>query len=296
VIQRNALRSWKLLYPDVDVILFGDEEGAAEVCAEYGLRHEPQVERFQGKLPYVNDMFARAQRMARHEFLCYANCDILFLPDFCDAMVRLRARWGKFLAVGRRWNLDVAQPLDFAQNDWASELRVKALSAKQQQSEWFIDYFAFSRDLFGSDIPPLAVGRAGWDNWMLWKASESGNPVIDVSPSVIAIHQNHDCKHHLGNGGMYSGPEVERNVELAGGWAHLRTIADAKFVLGRDGLRRNYRSECRVVLRGLKRAGRLVYYDAVGPIWFGLLGATRPLRKMMGLRAQSLRRLREKAR
>ena len=42
-IQRNALRSWLLLDPQAEVILFGDEEGTAEVCQELGLRHEPQV-------------------------------------------------------------------------------------------------------------------------------------------------------------------------------------------------------------------------------------------------------------
>ena len=45
IIQRNALKSWTLLDPGVEVILFGDEPGAAEVCAELGLRHEPYVER-----------------------------------------------------------------------------------------------------------------------------------------------------------------------------------------------------------------------------------------------------------
>ena len=43
LIQRNALQSWKRLHPDVEVILFGDEEGAAEVCREIGLRHEPEM-------------------------------------------------------------------------------------------------------------------------------------------------------------------------------------------------------------------------------------------------------------
>ena len=32
IIQRNALKSWTLLDPDIEVILFGDEEGAAEVA------------------------------------------------------------------------------------------------------------------------------------------------------------------------------------------------------------------------------------------------------------------------
>lgn len=34
VIQRNALQSWRLLHPDLEVILFGDDAGAAKVCRE----------------------------------------------------------------------------------------------------------------------------------------------------------------------------------------------------------------------------------------------------------------------
>jgi len=41
VIQRNALQSWRLLHPEVEVILFGNDEGAAEVCADLGLGYEP---------------------------------------------------------------------------------------------------------------------------------------------------------------------------------------------------------------------------------------------------------------
>ncbi len=38
IIQRNAIRSWQKLHPDVEIILMGDDAGAAEVCAEMGLR------------------------------------------------------------------------------------------------------------------------------------------------------------------------------------------------------------------------------------------------------------------
>jgi len=30
IIQRNALKSWTLVHPDVEVIVFGDEHGSAE--------------------------------------------------------------------------------------------------------------------------------------------------------------------------------------------------------------------------------------------------------------------------
>jgi hypothetical protein len=45
IIQLNALKSRTLLHPDIEIILFGDDEGAAEICTECGLRHEPHVER-----------------------------------------------------------------------------------------------------------------------------------------------------------------------------------------------------------------------------------------------------------
>src|SRR5258708_10800973 len=42
VIQRNALRSWRLL-PGCEVIIFGDEHGSAEMAREIEARHVPGV-------------------------------------------------------------------------------------------------------------------------------------------------------------------------------------------------------------------------------------------------------------
>ena len=39
VIQRNAIRSWRMLRPECEIILFGDEEGMKEVAEEFGVRH-----------------------------------------------------------------------------------------------------------------------------------------------------------------------------------------------------------------------------------------------------------------
>src|ERR1039458_8759968 len=86
VIQRNALQSWKHLHPDVEVILFGNEEGVAEVCAEFGLRHEPHVELIPPGLKYINTMFDRADEIASYDVLCYVNCDIILSSDFLDAL------------------------------------------------------------------------------------------------------------------------------------------------------------------------------------------------------------------
>src|SRR5579864_9113444 len=82
VIQRNALQSWKLLDPNVEIILFGDDDGAGEAARELGIRHEPEVARNPIGLPYINYMFDRAEEIASHDVLCYINCDIILTSDF----------------------------------------------------------------------------------------------------------------------------------------------------------------------------------------------------------------------
>src|SRR5271163_1824224 len=119
IIQRNALKSWTLLHPDIEVILFGDEEGTADVARELGLVHEPNVERFEGKLPYVNFLFERAQQIARHDYLCYANCDMLLMQDFREAVEKAVGWQRRFLLISRRWDTDITEPIDFSRSGWA---------------------------------------------------------------------------------------------------------------------------------------------------------------------------------
>ncbi len=230
VIQRNALQSWKALHRDVEIILFGDDEGAAEMAQEFGLRHEAHVERNRWGTKRLDYMFARAQVIARNEVLCYINCDILLMQDFWRAVERVRAMHREFLMVGRRWDVDIKEPLVFERQvlqsyerhsgewrsqapqspDWQEDLRGLALrSGHQCKAEW-IDYFAFTRGLYGADMPPFVL-RVFWDNWLVWKALDAGKPVIDASRAVMAVHQNHDYNYHpQGKAGVWSGEECRR--------------------------------------------------------------------------------------
>jgi hypothetical protein len=65
IIQRNAITSWTLLHPGVEVILFGNEEGAADAANEFGLRHEPHVERNEFATKRLDFMHCKAQAIAR---------------------------------------------------------------------------------------------------------------------------------------------------------------------------------------------------------------------------------------
>jgi hypothetical protein len=280
IIQRNALWSWKLLAPDVEVILFGDEDGAAGAARDISVRHEAQIERNALGTPYVSSLFDRAQELARHDLLCYVNCDILLLSDFLESLRRVSQLNGAFLMSGRRWDTDVCEPLDFASHAWEAEIRRLALQTNRQRSGKWIDYFAFPRGLYYKRIPPFAIGRPGWDNWMLWHTRRSGARLVDASAVVVAVHQNHDYLHPLKReqGGWESEGTLQNSALLKDG--QYATLENATHLLTPAGLRRNWRHWPQMAGRRLSAA---MFW-----CWFTLLRMTRPLRDRLGLRRHSI--------
>jgi len=235
MIQRNALKSWKLLAPDIEVILFGDEPGVQETCAELRLRHLPYVERHESGMKYLDYMFREAQAAAAHNFLCYSNCDIMLTEDFRQAFLRSRNWKDHFLLLARRWDTDVNQAIKFDAPNWAALIRQTALTRGRKQSGNFIDFFAFPRGLY-NDVPPLVVGRSYWDHWLVWKALHERVPVIDASRFVVPIHQNHDYGYHpQGKQGTNADALAQRNVQLCGNGKHLRSVYDATHAMTAAG-------------------------------------------------------------
>ncbi len=288
MIQHNALKSWKLLHPDVEVILFGDEPGTAEVCGELGLRHVPEVERTGEGTKLVRSIFGPAQQLARHDTLCYSNCDIIFGEDFLNAIQRVSAWTRQFLMVGRRWDSDITAPIDFSNPGWEEGLRAVVLREGVQRLYYNIDYFAFSKGIY-TEIPPLAIGRVWWDHWLIWKASQQKASVIDASDVVMAMHQNHDYGYHPeGSQGVWYGEGARQNFKLAGGFKHLHTLEDANFRMTEKSFepRRFYwlapaRRAIRRVVKSVRDAVRVRF-------WHPALDATRSLRHTMGLRERNL--------
>jgi hypothetical protein len=238
VIQRNAIMSWKLFEPECEIILMGDDPGTADVARELGLRHVPAVHRNNQGTPLVNSIFAEAQRTATHSILCYVNADIILMSDFVQAVRRVAHQKTNLLLVGRRWDCDIRQPLDFS-NEWERNLRCLLSERGKLHAHTGIDYFVFPRGLW-TGIPPFAIGRGAWDTWLIYEAKSHGTPVVDLTPMVTIVHQNHDYAHvGIGKAAPFISPEAVENFTLAGGYTHLCTVADANFKLTRKGIHRN---------------------------------------------------------
>jgi hypothetical protein len=212
VIQRNAVGSWVRLADEV--ILFGLEDGTADAARAFGARHVPEVARNTFGTPLLNDVFSKAELLCESPWLVYANADIILREDFARAISLLPQR--PCLLAGRRWELEITEPIDFDRPDWseALERRVRESGIKPR-GEWY-DYFAFRPGTLG-EIPPFAVGRPRWDNWLLGHALHRGAWLIDSTPSAIVIHQSHDYSHvPHGTGRLWDGPEADENHRIAG--------------------------------------------------------------------------------
>jgi len=236
MIQRNAIKSWTLL-PDVDVILLGEEQGLTEAARELGVKHVPHVERNANGVPLISSMFKLARENSNSDLLCIINADMILMPDFVEAARRSRLQRDKYVLLSQRWDLDVTAPLDFS-GDWSRGLRSMVNGQGQLHRPAGSDFFLFPRSCY-VDIPNFTIGRAGWDNWMIYKARKENWAVIDCTPSVMIVHQNHDYAHLPGAKPHYDPPETNVNIRLAGGQANVRyTILDSTHQLVGDTLAR----------------------------------------------------------
>jgi hypothetical protein len=237
-IQRNALKSWTLL-PDVEILLIGDEAGLAEVADEMGVKHLPDVECSPSGAPLISSMFHLARENSESDLLCIINTDMILMPDFVDAARRSRfplrghVQRERFVLLSQRWDLDVTEPIDFSDGwvDRQSSIVHRQGSLHRPAGS---DFFLFPKSCY-TEVPDFAIGRAGWDNWMIYKARQENWPVIDCTPSLMIIHQNHDYSHLPDGKSHYTHPETDENTRLAGGPPAVRyTILDATHQL-KDG-------------------------------------------------------------
>jgi len=265
IIQRNAIKSWALL-PDVEVILLGEETGLAEAASELGVKHIPNVRCNESGTPLISSMFQLARdasQRSNSDLLCIINADMILMSDFVEAAMESRSllmdkRQQNFVLLSQRWDFEIASPLDFAEG-WESGLRESVRKQNQLHRPAGSDFFLFPKSCY-TDIPDFAIGRAGWDNWMIYKARKEKWSVIDCMPSVMIIHQNHDYGHLPGGKPHYEHPDTDENIRLAGGQANIRyTILDSTHQLVNGKLVRPKMSYLRF-MRGVELCLRAVFF------------------------------------
>jgi len=223
-IQRNAIGSWLRLVPTPEVLLFGDDEpGAKEFAAEAGLPIYPLKRNHRG-IPLVGWPIQQARELAHNDVRCLVNADIILTQPFVRAIRAVAEKLDRFLALPKRYDLEVLGLLDFSPG-WQVRLAKEAEHARYK-GPLAVDVFCY-RGGFWGDVPAFAVGRTSWDNWLVRKALQEHIPVVDISEWAVCIHQVHS-KHR-------DGDETAENRALLGG-GRAAGFVDATWRLTRAGL------------------------------------------------------------
>jgi hypothetical protein len=228
VIQRNAIGSWLKLHPAREIILFGDEVGVAEIAQSFNLKNIFTIEKNKYGTPLLHHVFDNAQDVAKHDTLIFCNTDVILIDDLIGAVDKLPKT--EFLACGRRWDVNITSPIDYSDTQWMDKIIELKRSSGILHGFAGLDYFIFKKNTI--EMRPFAVGRPGWDNWLIYYARSRGIPVIDTTSAITAIHQNHDYSHsQFGLKKKVVGPEQNMNVKIAGGLINMMTLREANFLM-----------------------------------------------------------------
>jgi hypothetical protein len=234
IIQENAIKSWLQLSSNCEVILYGNEDGIKEICDKYNLIHISNIKKNEYGTPTLDYIFENVQTIAKNEIICYVNADIILLKDVVATIKKISFQ--RFLLVGQRWDTDITDPINFEDPGCESHLKCD-VTKNHKRFHGGIDYLIFPRGTFGT-IPPFAVGRAGWDNWMIYHARKLNIPTVDATQVIMVIHQNHNYSHvPQRRDNAYSGPESDINFKLSGGRRiYLWNLDDVNWIFSRTGL------------------------------------------------------------
>lgn len=225
LIQTNAILSWTQI-PEVKIILFGEEPGLEEFASKHGLQHIQQIARSESGAPMMDDMFRQVREISDTPFYCVINADIILFSDFVRRLVDLANKPERFVIFGQRFDLDLVKEINFGTN-WEADLKKEMESRATLHRPAGSDYFLFPAACY-REIPAFVIGRAGWDNWMIFHARNQGFPAVDATSEINIVHQNHDYAHLPGKRPHYDHPETHINIDRAGGRIITRfTIWDA---------------------------------------------------------------------
>ena len=221
-IHNRTLTNWATLMPKLSPLLYiPQHEWNTSRWKDNALNRGWRVQnisRLRKKIPILSDMFKQTLRECKTPFVGFANADILFDESIIRTLEYLIQvidvdNW-TILITGKRRNVNMTK------YDLGSGNNLTKISLMTQEVDFFHgkaqDYFIISRKgLPWTEIPDFVIGRNGYDNWLLVMAQKWNVMAIDVSLTLVALHQS-------GIDGFQSGFTTNDNNTIALNWDLVR--------------------------------------------------------------------------
>jgi len=94
------------------------------------------------------------------------------------------------MVIGRRWNVRWNENLTLYLPEQVTQI-ARAYGTLHIRSA--VDYFVIARNEFPWDqLPDVVIARRGYDNFLVMMAIEQNVSVVDVSQTMVAVHQTDD--------------------------------------------------------------------------------------------------------
>lgn len=216
-IQRVAISSWLETHRGAEVTILGDVEGAFDVAMDMGVGWVQDVEANERGTELVSDIWRQGVADANNEWICALNSDNVMGANIVMATEALKDVEHPFV-TGQRWDVDPGRP-----------------KGAKLHPPCGVDWFLFRAGTVPvEEIPPFAVGRTLYDNWLVWAAIEKwGMTVIDATTDVTVIHINHGFPEYGNKAKMIASEERAENERLfkANGGTHPWGVHHAPYVL-----------------------------------------------------------------
>jgi len=232
-IQRNAIRSWLAVHPEVEVLIYGDGEGVPEACGGMGVHHVSDISCSPSGIPFFNGIVEHARIHARHDVQCYLNCDILITEEIIKAIKLIT--FSRYLVVGQRIDLDEGVEIGASSEHWKEDvLRFVDKGKARLHEPTGMDYFIFPRGMWRG-LPPLVIGRGGYDGALVTFCMRNKIPLINATLAIPVLHQFHDYRHmHGGEKSVFEGIDAQNNLLLHNIKHSIPNSADAQWLIQMD--------------------------------------------------------------
>lgn len=226
--QVNAVQSWINVVKNAQIILWGDDKGVEEYSKILNVDYGGAVPRNGFNTPLISTVFEKTKEIAKYDFLIYINTDIILIDDFNKIAFNYLKLYEKSIICGRRIDLALNRKLNF-NIDWIADLKTEVTHKGLMHNNSGIDYILYKKDL-NIKLKQFAVGRPGWDNWLLYYAKKNNIKVLDASQIVTAIHQNHKPAY------SYNDKETRENQKMLTNYLEVANIYHADYVLNSQGI------------------------------------------------------------
>lgn len=238
---KNAVMSWDQIRPRPQIIVFGNVPSRCMTSTMELVLHYPREP--DGR-PYFNSFIDIAEEAAIHEVVMYVTDHLIFLPGLKEVVELVCSRLDRFLLMGRRWEADFDQLIDFTRVAWPNLLNIAIQHTQELGSIGAKDWLAWKKP-FPAPIPPFIMGIPWYDTWMAVRAEELGIPRVDATLAIKAVHPRHGFPFAGGIKGRQQDPRWELNHQLALGCEHRGHVTEAEWVVVHNTLvrRKSFRGE-----------------------------------------------------